>query len=197
MLTTQRRWKWIEKKNLWPFECRENWKKFCMFYVPLQSLACHKNLLFVVFLSHSILCTSLNFFFVTNNNFYALFVNILLLVLCRQLSCEHILLHATIFLCKESYYRKMWKKFFPRKVNKVIEAELCASWLISFEEVQKRKRQGTSSQEEIYGCREAKHCWSLLMFIRNFTSLSMHNEMHANGIRKQKLSRKKGTTPKE
>lgn len=46
--------KWTEKKNLWPFECRENWKKFCMFYVPLQSLACHKNLLFVVFLTHSL-----------------------------------------------------------------------------------------------------------------------------------------------
>lgn len=91
---------------------------FCMFYVLLQSLVCHKNLLFVVYLSQiyfmhffslfSVSCRcrkrrkfllSMN---INNNNFYALFVKFLLLVLCRQLSGEHILLHATIFLCKES-----------------------------------------------------------------------------------------------
>lgn len=93
-----------------------------------------------------IFLSSLNLasFFVRNNNFYALFVSILLLVLCRQ----HILLHATIFLCKESYYRKEVKENFPRKVNKAIEeAELCASWLISFEEIQREREKDTQTRD--------------------------------------------------
>lgn len=104
----------------------------------------------------------------------------LLLVLCRQLSGEHILLHATIFLCKESYYRKKWKKCFPRKVNKVIEAELCASWLISFEEIWREgegeRNKGHQVRRKFMDVVRHNTVGACFMFIWNFTSLSMHNE---------------------
>lgn len=143
--------KWTEKKNLWPFEWRENWKKFCMFYVPLQSLACHKNLLFVVFLTlDSILCTSFShlwilLLFSLGTTTFMLF----LWAFCFWFCVGSTFYYTRPFFCvKKVTIVKKWRKIFPRKVNKAIEeAELCASWLISFEEIQREREKDTQTRD--------------------------------------------------